>query len=71
MMPRVVIWSEPLRRLVRLPPSMRIDIFIHEAGGDDHGLASLHQKLESIMATQAEQAAKLRAIGEQLAKVRT
>jgi uncharacterized protein YPO0396 len=69
-MPRVVIWSEQLRRLVRLPSSMRIDIFIHEASGDPNGLASLHQKLETIMATQAEQAERLRKIGEQLAKAR-
>lgn len=44
--------------------STRTDIFIHES------LDSLHQKVDSIMATQAEQAAKLRAIGTQLAKAR-
>lgn len=45
---------------------MRIDIFIHESGGLD----SLHLKVDAIMASQAEQAAKLRALGVQLAKAR-
>lgn len=45
---------------------MRIDIFIHESGGLD----SLHAKVDTIMASQAEQAARLRAIGVQLAKAR-
>jgi multidrug resistance efflux pump len=48
---------------------MRIDIFIHEASRES-GLDSLHQKVDTIMATQAEQAAKLRALGAQLAKAR-
>lgn len=48
---------------------MRIDIFIHEAGSD-LGLNSLHQKVDTIIASQAEQAAKLRAIGEQIAKAK-
>lgn len=46
---------------------MRIDIFIHEAG---NGLDSLHTKVDAIMASQAEQAARLRALGVQLAKAR-
>lgn len=46
---------------------MRIDVFIHLSGGT---LDVINQKADSIMATQAEQAARLRAIGTQLAKVR-
>lgn len=48
--------------------NIRIDLFIHEPGGGT--LDSLHQKVDTIMATQAEQAEKLRAIGAQLAKAR-
>lgn len=47
---------------------MRIDIFIHVSGNP---FDTINQKLEAVMATQAEQAATLRAIVDQLAKVRT
>ncbi len=46
---------------------MRIDLFIHASGNP---FDALLQKVDSIMATQAEQAATLRAIATQLAKVR-
>lgn len=46
---------------------MRIDLFIHESGGL---LDSINERLEKIMASQAEQAVKLRALGVQLAKAR-
>jgi ribosomal protein S20 len=47
---------------------MRIDVFIRDAA---ILLASIDAKAEAIMATQAEQAAKLRAIFDQLGKVKT
>lgn len=47
---------------------MRLDIFIHAPGGNPFD--ALTQKVDAIMATQAEQAATLRALGAQLTKAR-
>jgi chromosome segregation ATPase len=46
---------------------MRVDTFINEAS---RILAMLQANTETIMATQAEHAAQLRAMGEQLAKTK-
>ncbi|HMJ13402.1 MAG TPA: hypothetical protein VK524_18415 [Polyangiaceae bacterium] len=61
---------------------MRIDLYITHESDDPvaHDLHTLHMhslfrslntKVDTIMATQAEHAAKLRALGTQLAKART
>ena len=56
---------------------MRIDIYIHESDSNNpvaehlHTLfRSLHEKVDSIMGSQADQAAKLRALATQLGKAK-
>lgn len=48
---------------------MRIDVFIHAPDGGNP-FDALNQKLEALMATQADQAAALRALSAQLTKAR-